>query len=58
MIIKTSKLQLLGSSTLYVSLPKPWIKENGLKKGDTVAFFYDDDGHLCVKPWSWPDNDD
>jgi phosphate uptake regulator len=44
------KLQKVGYSTLSVSLPSGWIKERGLKRGDTVFFMPEKDGALKVCP--------
>ena len=28
----------MGEGTILVSLPKSWVRKNGIKKGDTLAF--------------------
>jgi len=48
--MESRKLQKVGYSTLSVSLPSNWIKENGLKRGDTVFFMPEEDGSLKVHP--------
>lgn len=45
------KLQKVGYSTLSISLPTKWIKQAGLKRGDTVAFSYEKDGSLKLMPF-------
>jgi phosphate uptake regulator len=37
MEIETRKLQLIGGSSYMVSLPKDWVKANGLKQGDEIV---------------------
>ncbi len=46
----TRKLQKVGYSTLSVSLPSSWVKENGLKRGDNVFLVPENDGSLKVFP--------
>jgi phosphate uptake regulator len=46
----TRKLQMMGKSTLVVSLPHDWVARLGLKKGDQVTFLTDDDGSLRLFP--------
>jgi phosphate uptake regulator len=48
--MESRKLQKVGYSTLSVSLPSGWIKESGLKRGDTVFFTPEKDGALKVYP--------
>ena len=36
------KVNLVGSSTLTVSLPTAWAKERGIKKGDELNVSWDD----------------
>ena len=45
------RLQSIGSS-LYVALPKDWLKKFGLRKGLAVEVFVDNDGFLKIKPVS------
>ncbi len=44
----TRKIQQVGFSTLIVSLPRDWVKESGLKKGDIITFNREDDGSLKI----------
>lgn len=44
------KLQLTGGSTYVVSLPKPWVVEAGLKRGDTVFLETEPDGSVSIRP--------
>ena len=48
--MESRKVQRVGYSTLSVSLPKDWIKETGLKKGDLVMFLPERDGSLKLMP--------
>jgi phosphate uptake regulator len=48
--MESRKLQKVGYSTLSVSLPSRWIKDNGLKRGDLIFFKQDEDGALKVYP--------
>ncbi|HUV98243.1 MAG TPA: phosphate uptake regulator PhoU [Candidatus Paceibacterota bacterium] len=48
--MESRKLQKVGYSTLSVSLPSGWIKEKGLKRGDTVFFMPEKDGAIKVYP--------
>lgn len=40
----------LGKSSLVVSLPKEWMQENALKKGDTVSINIQQDRSLVIYP--------
>jgi phosphate uptake regulator len=42
MEIETRKLQLIGGSSYMVSLPKDWVKANGLKQGDEIVLEIED----------------
>jgi phosphate uptake regulator len=42
MEIETRKLQLIGGSSYMVSLPKDWVKANGLKQGDEIILEIED----------------
>ncbi|HDP97207.1 MAG TPA: phosphate uptake regulator PhoU [Euryarchaeota archaeon] len=42
------RIQKTGGSTYIVSLPKDWISDSGLGKGDEVIMEYDKDGSLRV----------
>jgi phosphate uptake regulator len=48
--MESRKLQKVGYSTLSVSLPSAWVKENSLKRGDTVFFMPEEDGALRIYP--------
>jgi phosphate uptake regulator len=48
--MESRKLQKVGYSTLSVSLPSGWVKEKGLKRGDTVFFMPEKDGTIKVYP--------
>lgn len=48
--METRKLQKVGYSTLSVSLPSEWVKENGLKRGDTLFLTPEGDGSLKLFP--------
>jgi phosphate uptake regulator len=48
--MESRKLQKVGYSTLSVSLPSGWIKEKGLKRGDTVFFMPEKDGTIKIYP--------
>ncbi|MGI0091666.1 MAG: AbrB/MazE/SpoVT family DNA-binding domain-containing protein, partial [Nitrososphaerales archaeon] len=41
-------MQKLGYSTLMVSLPRAWVTQMNLKRGDTVNLTTDDEGRLVV----------
>ncbi len=47
---ETRKLQQIGGSTLYVSLPKQWISSMQLKQGDRVTLVSRSDGLITVFP--------
>jgi len=42
------RIQLVGRSTLTVSLPTSWVKEAGVKKGDFVTILQEKDGSLRI----------
>lgn len=48
--MESRKLQRVGRSTITVSLPTKWIKENGIKPGDIVFVVPEKDGTLRVIP--------
>ena len=48
--METRKLQKVGLSTISVSLPSNWVKENNLKRGDNVFLMEEKDGSLRVLP--------
>jgi len=41
----------MGEGTILVSLPKDWVKKNGVKKGDTLAVEELSPGKLMVRPF-------
>lgn len=47
---ETRKVQKTGGSTYVVSLPKKWIVDAGLKKGDEVVVTLSGDGALSISP--------
>lgn len=49
-MMEVRKVQQVGYSTLIVSLPREWVKEIGLKQGDTVSISREDDGTLRLYP--------
>lgn len=48
--IEARRVQRFGRSTLMVSLPAEWVKEIGLKPGDTVTITIDEDKSLRIYP--------
>jgi len=48
--MESRKIQKVGYSTLSVSLPSDWVKEMGLKRGDTVFLASEKDGSLKLFP--------
>lgn len=36
--------------TRYISLPKEWLRNHDLKKGDKLEIFLTDEGNLLIKP--------
>ncbi|MGC9116165.1 MAG: AbrB/MazE/SpoVT family DNA-binding domain-containing protein [Conexivisphaera sp.] len=50
MKVDARKVQMVGYSTLSVSLPKDWVKQVGIKPGDIVSMIRMDDGSLKIKP--------
>ena len=50
MDVETRKVQKVGYSTLVVSIPKQWVDEVGLKRGDTVTFEKEENGTLRLYP--------
>jgi len=47
--MESRKVQKVGTSTLTISLPKPWVQKYGLKQGDQV-FLEEEGAHLRVTP--------
>ncbi|MGC9075904.1 MAG: AbrB/MazE/SpoVT family DNA-binding domain-containing protein [Conexivisphaera sp.] len=50
MKVDARKVQMVGYSTLSVSLPKDWVKQAGIKPGDIVSMIRLEDGSLKIKP--------
>ena len=48
--MESRKLQKVGYSTLSVSLPSDWVKENNLKRGDNIFLMPEKDGSLKLFP--------
>src|SRR3989442_5425811 len=48
--IELRKLQMTGGASYTVSLPKGWVKEQGLKVGDVVAVMPRSDSSLTLVP--------
>jgi AbrB family looped-hinge helix DNA binding protein len=44
------KVQVLGGSTLTVSIPKRWVQRLGIGPGDYVSLELTKDGHLLLRP--------
>ena len=47
---ETRKLQRIGGTSLYVSLPKEWAREMQLKQGDEVTLTQRSDGSVSIHP--------
>jgi len=54
--LERRKVQLTGTSTYIVSLPKNWAKKIGLKAGDEVSIVDKHDGSLLLSPNSTSNN--
>jgi phosphate uptake regulator len=50
--MESRKVQKVGASTLSVSLPKEWVQQHRMKKGDIVLFENLKDGSLRIAPSS------
>src|SRR3989442_4706831 len=48
--VELRKLQMTGGASYTVSLPKDWVKEQGLKVGDVVAIMPRSDSSLTLIP--------
>nr|MDO8082635.1 phosphate uptake regulator PhoU [Candidatus Freyarchaeota archaeon] len=46
--IEFRKVQITGKSSYIVSLPKNWIKNNKIKRGDTIAIMEEEEGQLRI----------
>lgn len=47
---ETRKLQLTGGASYIISLPKKWVNEMHLKKGDVISITVNDDGTILLSP--------
>ena len=47
-IEETRKIQITGGSTYIISLPKKWVAQNGLKKGNSLIIREEEKGSLTV----------
>ena len=47
---ETRKLQVTGGSTYVISLPKRWVTQNGLEKGNPLLVRQEEDGTLAILP--------
>ncbi len=47
---ETRKLQQIGGTSLYVSLPKDWTRQMQLKRGDEVTLTQQSDGSMSIHP--------
>jgi len=47
---ETRKLQQIGGTSLYVSLPKNWTRQMQLKQGDEVTLTQQSDGSMSIHP--------
>jgi phosphate uptake regulator len=47
---ETRKLQITGGSTYVISLPKRWVTQNGLEKGNQLLIRQEENGTLAVLP--------
>lgn len=52
---ETRKLQQIGGTSLYVSLPKAWTRQMQLKQGDEVTLIQQSDGSMSIHPTSMPE---
>src|SRR5690349_19716611 len=48
--IELRRLQMTGGASFTVSLPKDWVREQGLKAGDVVAVLPRSDSSLTLVP--------
>lgn len=56
--VELRKLQMTGGASYTVSLPKQWVKEQGLKVGDVVAVMPRSDSSLTLVPHQKVQNND
>jgi phosphate uptake regulator len=47
---ETRKLQVTGGSTYVLSLPKRWVTQNGLEKGNPLLIRQEENGELAILP--------
>ncbi len=47
---ETRKLQITGGSTYVISLPKRWVTQSGLEKGNPLLVRQEQDGSLAILP--------
>jgi len=48
--IENRKVQQTGGSSYIISLPKEWIKEHNIKKGDNLSILSQPNGNLMITP--------
>lgn len=48
--IENRKVQQTGGSSFIISLPKEWIKEHKIKKGDNLSILSQPNGNLMITP--------
>ncbi|MEM2994685.1 MAG: PhoU domain-containing protein [Candidatus Bathyarchaeia archaeon] len=48
--MESRKVQKVGYSTITVSLPREWIKQNNIKPGDLIFIMQEKDGTLKIMP--------
>lgn len=48
--MEARKVQLTGKSTYTVSLPKKWVREYNIRKGNTIGLVEKEDGALLILP--------
>ena len=50
--IENRKVQQTGGSSFIISLPKEWINEHNIKKGDSLSILSQPDGNLMISPYA------
>ncbi|MHA1496195.1 MAG: AbrB/MazE/SpoVT family DNA-binding domain-containing protein [Promethearchaeota archaeon] len=50
--IENRKVQQTGGSSFIISLPKEWINEHNIKKGDNLSILSQPDGNLMITPYT------
>ncbi|MBY9004209.1 MAG: phosphate uptake regulator PhoU, partial [Candidatus Lokiarchaeota archaeon] len=48
--IENRKVQQTGGSSYIISLPKEWINEHNIKKGDSLSILSQPNGNLMITP--------